>query len=183
MKDKYRLFSIILYEESEDYNIRDCLFNIRASKYYAYILHNKDTNNKGEFKKPHYHVIIRLDNACTIKALAKKIGIKENYIQHIRNERAYIRYLIHFDDIDKYQYALEEIVSSRSYDRKIKKSFEDFETEEEIICKINSFIESLHGKDKSSALFLLIQYVNSNCYDTIYKRYRQEFTNLLAINL
>ena len=121
MKDKYRLFSIILYEISDDYDTNEVFKNIKANKYYAFILHNLDKDNKGEFKKAHYHIIIRLDNASTISALAKKLGIKENYIQHIKNERAYIRYLIHFDDLDKYQYPIEQIHSSRMYDRKIKR--------------------------------------------------------------
>lgn len=185
MKDRYRLFSIILYEESEDYDTKNVLFNIKSNKYYAYILHNKDVDNKGEFKKAHYHIIIKLDNASTIEALAKKIGIKKNYIQHIKNERAYIRYLIHFDDADKHQYELEEIKFSRLYQRKVCKCFEDAETEEQILCNINNFIADLKGKGVSSndALFLLIQYVNSNCYDTIYKRYRYEFQKMLVLSL
>ena len=93
IEKRARLFSIILYEDTTDYDIKDVLFNIKSQKYYAYILHNKDTDNKGQFKKAHYHIIIRLDNASTIQALSKKIGIKENYIQVIKNERSYIRHL------------------------------------------------------------------------------------------
>ena len=185
MKDRYRLFSIILYEDSDSYDFKNVLFNIRANKYYAYILHNKDKDNNGQFKKSHYHIIIKLDNASTIEALAKKLGLASNYIQNIRNERAYIRYLIHFDDADKHQYDLQEIKCSRLYNRKVMKSFEDAETEEQILCNINNFINNLKGKGVSNedALFLLIQYVNSNCYDTIYKRYRYEFQNMLKFAL
>lgn len=182
IEKRARLFSIILYEDTTDYNIKEVLFNIKSNKYYAYILHNKDKDNKGAFKKPHYHIIIRLDNASTIKALSKKIGIKENYIQVIKNERSYIRYLIHFDDADKYQYDLEQICCSRYYQRKIMKAFEDVETEEDIIIKIYNKIDSLNSLNipRRESIFLLIQFINSNCYDTIYKRYRQEFQNLLT---
>lgn len=180
-KGRYRLFSVILYTDSETYNINDVLFNIKALKYYAYIIHDKDLNEKGEIKKEHYHVIIKLDNASTIQAISNKLGIPENHVQHIKNERAYIRYLIHYDSADKYMYSLEDIKYSRLYQRKVKKAFEDVETEEDIICNINNFI--MHIKDvsdsPSTALFSLIQYVNSNAYETIYKRYRQEFTQLL----
>lgn len=181
MKDRFRLFSIILYEESDSYDIKNILFNIKSNKYYAYILHNKDKDNKGQFKKPHYHIIIRLDNATTIDALSRKLGVPSNYIQNIKNERSYIRYLIHFDDAEKYQYQLEDICCSRYYQRKIMKSFEDIETEEDIIIKIYNKIDELNDLkiDKRESIFHLIQYVNVNCYDTIYKRYRQEFLNLL----
>lgn len=180
-KGRYRLFSIILYPDSESYKIDNVLFNIHCLKYYAYIIHDKDKKESGEIKKDHYHVIIKLDNASTIQALANKLGIPENHIQHIKNERAYIRYLIHYDNADKYLYSIEDIKCSRLYQRKVKKSFEDLETEEDIISNINNFI--MHIKDlnvdNATALFSLIQYVNSNAYDTIYKRYRQEFTQLL----
>lgn len=181
MNNRFRLFSIILYEDTTSYDIKEVLFNIKAQKYYAFILHNKDTDNKGQIKKPHYHIIIRLDNACTIETLANKLGIEKNYIQNIKNERAYIRYLIHFDDADKFQYQLEEVCCSRNYQRKVMKAFEDLETEEDIIIKIYDKIDKLNALkiDKRESMFHLIQYVNVNCYDTIYKRYRQEFLSLL----
>ena len=181
MNDRFRLFSIILYEDTESYDIKQVLFNIKSCKYYAFILHNKDNDSKGEIKKAHYHIIIRLDNACTIQCLSNKIGVPCNYIQNIKNERAYIRYLIHFDDADKYQYQLEEICCSRYYQRKIMKAFEDAETEEDILCKLFSKVDELNELkiDKRESMRLLIQYVNVNCYDTIYKRYRQEFLSLL----
>lgn len=179
--NKFRLFSIILYEKSDDYDPKEVLFNIKSNKYYAFILHNKDKDNKGLFKKPHYHIIIRLDNATTISALSKKLGIKENYIQHINNERAYLRYLIHFDDPEKFQYDINEVKTSRLYYRKFKKSFEDLETEEEILQKLFSKIQELNNFKLSheESLYHLIMYVNSNSYDTIYRRYRQELLNML----
>lgn len=185
MSDRYRLFSLILYEDTDTYDIKNVLFNIRSNKYYAYILHNQDKDNKGNFKKPHYHIIIKLDNATTIDALSKKLGVPKNYIQNIRNERAYIRYLIHFDDADKFQYELGDIKNSRLYERYIKKCFEDKETEEEIIVKINAFINNLKDKNISNtdALFLLIQFINSNNYDQLYKRYRFEFQKMLNLSL
>ena len=180
-KGRYRLFSIIVYEDSESYNINDILFNIKSQKYYAYIIHNKDKDKKGLILKNHYHIIIRLENASTIDALSKKLGVPSNYIQRIKNERAYIRYLIHFDNQEKYQYQLEDIMCSRYYQRKIMKAFEDLETEEDIIIKIYDKIDKLNSLklDKRESIFQLIQFVNVNCYDTIYKRYRQEFLNLL----
>lgn len=183
MEDRYRLFSIVLYEESESYDFKDVLFNIKSYKFYAYIRHNKDIFDDGTDKKVHYHFLIKLDNACTLQALSKKLGVPKNYIIHVRNERAMIRYLIHFDDEDKFQYSFDEIHCSRSYQRYIKKCFEDKETEEQIINNINIFINNLKGLDYSQAVFTLVAYVNDNCYDTIYKRYRQEFTTILKMVL
>ena len=183
METRFRLFSIILYKDSESYDFNECIKCIKGYKFYAYCKHDMDLTSEGLEKKTHYHIVLKLDNASTIKALSKKIGVPENYIQNIRNERSYIRYLIHFDDEDKYQYEFEDIISSRSYQRYIKKCFEDKETEEQIISNINDFINHLSGVPYSQALFTLIAYVNDNAYDTIYKRYRQEFTTILKMVL
>lgn len=183
MNDRYRLFSLILYEDTTSYNIKEVLKNIKAYKFYAYIIHDKDLQESGEVKKKHFHVIIKLDNATTIKALAKKIGIPENFIQHARNERAMVRYLIHFDDDDKYQYQLSEIKSSRNYERYVKKCFDDLETEDVIIQNIFSYInENLNHLPYNDFMYYFLQYINFNCYETIYKRYRYEFKDYITLN-
>lgn len=182
MEERHRLFSIILYKESETYNTIEILKNIKGYRYYAFILHDKDLQDNGEYKKPHYHIIIKVDNACTIQALSNKIGIPKNYIQFIRNERAYIRYLIHIDDEEKTQYNLSDIVCSRSYNSKIMKSFDDLETEEEIIDKIFCFINEHSDLDYISFYRIFLQWLNSNCYYSIYNRYRKEFNMVLNLN-
>lgn len=179
MEDRHRLFSIILYKDTDTYNINNILKNIKGYRYYAYILHNKDLTKDLELKKSHYHIIIKTDNACTLDALSKKIGVPVNYIQFIRNERSYIRYLIHVDDEDKTQYSLNEIQCSRSYYSKVMKSFDDLETEEEIIEKIFIFIQEHNDLDYFTFYRLFVQWLNSNCYYSIYNRYRKEFSLVL----
>lgn len=75
---------------------------------YAMILHDKDTLENGELKKPHYHVVIHFKNARYKKAIAKYLGIEENYITGC-DLKAQLRYLVHYDNEDKYQYDLEEV--------------------------------------------------------------------------
>ena len=183
MKNRYRLFCLVLYKESESYDFKEVLKNIKGYKYYAYCIHDSDSDDTGSLKKEHYHFIIKLDNASTIEALSKKLGVPINFIQNIRNERSFIRYLIHFDDDDKFQYSLDHIVCSRSYKRFVSKCFDDKETEEEIILKIHDYILSqLSGVSYSKALINLIYFVNINCYDTVYKRYRFELLDFLKLN-
>ena len=55
MKDRYRLFTLVLYEESDKYNFKDVLKNIKSYKFYAYIKHNKDVFDDGTDKQVHYH--------------------------------------------------------------------------------------------------------------------------------
>ena len=184
MENRFRLFCLVLYKESDSYSFSEVIKNIKSYKYYAYCCHDSDLDDTGIPKKIHYHFVIKLDNASTIDALSKKIGVPKNYIQNIRNERAFIRYLIHFDDDDKFQYNLDDIVVSRSYKRYVSKCFDDKETEEEIIDKIYEYIlNELVSLDYKTALFNLIKYVNYNCYDTIYKRYRFEILEFLKLNI
>ena len=66
---KYRCFTFILYEETTSYNFKDVLFSLNDFKYYAYIRHLPEE----EEKKIHYHVIIKLDNATTCEGISKRL--------------------------------------------------------------------------------------------------------------
>ena len=35
MKDRFRLFTLVLYEESDKYNFKDVLKNIKSYKFYS----------------------------------------------------------------------------------------------------------------------------------------------------
>lgn len=181
LKDRYRVFSLVLYEDTDSYNFEEVIRNIKTYKNYAYIKHDKDLKEDNTYKKEHYHCIVKLDNACTISALSKKIDVPDNYIQNVRNERTMVRYLIHLDDPLKAQYNKNDIVASPVYSRYVNKCFEHIESEEEQLSNIYTFVSDLSTKasNKHDALYLLVQYVNSNCYDTVYKRYRFEIRDYL----
>ncbi len=106
---RYRSFMIVLYPDDETH-VNALLYVQEFIDKYAFILHDKDYNEKGEIKKAHYHVILNLSNAKSISALAKELNIGANYITPTK--KSYInglRYLIHADDKDKYQYELDEV--------------------------------------------------------------------------
>lgn len=181
LKDRHRVFCLVLYRETDSYNFEEVLRNIKTYKNYAYIKHDKDITEDNTLKKEHFHCVLKLDNACTISALSKKLDVPDNYIQNVRNERTMIRYLIHLDDPLKVQYDKNDIVSSPVYSRYVNKCFEHIESEEEQLSNIYTFVSDLSKKasNKHDALYLLVQYVNSNCYDTVYKRYRFEIRDYL----
>lgn len=179
--DRFRLWFILLYKDTKSYNYKDILFNLKGFKNWAYIEHKKEQKEK----KDHIHFILKLDNACTKSAITKKTGIPSNFIEVGKNERALCRYLIHADDEDKIQYDISKVKISRSYERFYKKQLEDKETEDEIISNIYSQIDRLLvlGLPYIKIQPMLIQWLNANCYDTIYKRYRQEFNSYLTMQL
>lgn len=186
MKDRFRLFQCILYPDTNTYDFKEVLRNLKSFREWAYILHDKDLKTDDtDTKKAHIHFLLHLDNAMTISALSKKTGIPENYIQNVRNERSMCRYLLHIDDEDKFQYDINDVKVSGQYERYFKKCFDDLETDDIIIGNIFSYINDLLSKHYtySELLFNVVKYVNTNCYDRIYKRYRFEINEYIKLNL
>lgn len=108
---RVRTYALELYNEWE--NVRDIIKTLEArAKKIAYITHDCDVNDDGTPKKSHIHVWLTQENACTKTALAKLLGIEERFIQHVNNDTAYLRYLFHLDDPDKFQYPREAVTAN-----------------------------------------------------------------------
>lgn len=172
---KFRHWIVLLYQDSNSYNFEEVLRICKSQKKWAFIKHFPESNEK----KEHFHVILSFENATKKETLAKKLGITENYIDEIKSFRTICRYLTHIDDEDKFQYNLDQVKISKLFEKEYKKQFDDIETEEEIINNIYSFISKVVNLPYNEAIISLIQYVNINCYDRIYKRYRYEFNEFL----
>lgn len=175
-QDRFRNFNVLLYPDTESYNYNDVIFKLNEYKYYAWIEHKPESDEK----KEHIHLFIHLDNACTKSAIANNLGIPQNFVQETKSVRSSCRYLTHIDYPDKIQYDYKDVHISTLFERKFKKNFEDLETEEQIINNIFEFIDDLHfNYQYNYAMRVLIQWVNLNVYDTIFKRYRSEFLDYL----
>ena len=116
--ERSRSFCMILYEDDSSHMQ---LLDLIVERYnFAFIRHDKDIwsddvidentgeikYKKGESKKPHYHVVIDFPNPRSRKKVQEQLGI--DFLMTC-NFYFYIRYLIHEDDYDKYQYKKEEI--------------------------------------------------------------------------
>ena len=92
--------------------------NIYCS-YYFIILHDKDTNEHGEIKKPHYHIVMKTRKRITLGGLLQELSdllkIDKTVIsaRETINETASIRYLLHLDYEEKNKYAPYEILTKR----------------------------------------------------------------------
>lgn len=134
LKDRVNCFTLELYPESDTLQF-DTLFEkvksveFYSCKYYA-ILHDKDVFDKtGELKKPHYHLLVKLDNAISIdkiiKSLLNERGTQEaieNDFSIVKSFKGMVRYLIHKDDSDKHQYDMNDIITN---DRNLSYYFND----------------------------------------------------------
>lgn len=93
---KSRTFCVLLYPDCE--NHVDALNFIRSNFSYAAILHDKDVDDNGELKKPHFHVVIRFDNPRYISSIVKELNIEPNYIRRCMSFDKALLYLIHYGD-------------------------------------------------------------------------------------
>ena len=176
---RYRNFMVLFYKDTKTYDFNDIIYNLHGFKYYAYIKHKPETNEK----KAHYHAFVHVDSATSEEAIAKRVGVPKNMVQYVKNVRASCRYLTHIDYEDKIQYSVDDVKVSAMFSRKFKKNFEDVKTEEEIIQDIYFWIDNSHFDNYYEKLKYFTIFININCYDTVFKRYRYEFIDYLKVNL
>ena len=165
--DKFRArnFNLVLYDEDETH--RRALEYIEKNCDYAKILHDRDVNpDTGEIKKPHYHVVIRFQNAKWNTSLASDLGIGENYIEESRNLKRSLLYLIHYYDEDKFQYSVEDVEGSLKK-RLLEIIKNDDKTESEKVIELLNYIDDC---DYEIDLSAFIRYVASIGYWDIFRR-------------
>ena len=112
-KKRYYSFSGVIYEDDENFEKQ---FNYLSTTHDCiWIRHDQDVNEDGELKKPHFHFVLKLKNACTISALSKNSYINENLIEPIKKSfNGCLKYLVHFGYDDKYQYSIDDVESNCS---------------------------------------------------------------------
>lgn len=143
-KFRARNFNLILYDEDETH--RSALDYIQKNLDYAKILHDRDVDDlTGEIKKPHYHIVLRFQNAKWNTSLAEDLGITQNYIEESRSLKRSLLYLIHFYDEDKYQYELNDV------DGPLRKRLEEIikngeKTENEKMQELIDFIDNFDSE-------------------------------------
>lgn len=125
-----RTYGIITYPDNYELNEKLRTYN------YACIFHHSDVwthedertnpnHKEGEKKEPHIHWILRFDNTRSINRLAADLGLNVGRLEAIRCLSAQIRYLIHYDDPEKFQYDKSEIEHTFPIDSFFKSYIEE----------------------------------------------------------
>ena len=114
--EKARDWTAIVYPESAPENWRSILDETHL-RWIESPLHDKDTNPDGEIKKAHYHIMLSFDGPTT-KGSAEKILKQLNTpdIKKVGSARGLVRYMIHMDNPEKYQYERSEIIGHNGVD-------------------------------------------------------------------
>ena len=101
-----------LYQEHINNNdIQNILESKKSIKRYAWILHDKDNS------KPHYHIMIDFGRSYPVDRIPEWFDqhpgiVESNLMEPVKSWTAFVQYLIHKNDPDKYQYDITEIVSN-----------------------------------------------------------------------
>ena len=147
-KYRNRRHAVLLYPDCSSHV--DALKIIESTYDYCYILHDKDINEDGSLKKPHWHVIVYSKNSFWNTALAEKLGIPVNYIQEVRNLDLMLEYLIHANEEDKHQYSLDDVKGTPHLKNQLKKNIEiDTLSEGD---KVIELIEIIENADKEISI-------------------------------
>lgn len=106
-----RTYSAILYPESAPADWRKILQG-QFIKAIVSPLHDRDTTDTGEIKKPHHHILIDFDSPKTIKQareVFESIGATA-HVETVKSKQGYLRYLCHLDETDGAKYDPAEVV-------------------------------------------------------------------------
>lgn len=171
---KGRDWTIIVYPESAPENWRDILEETHM-RWVESPLHDRDINADGELKKPHWHILLSADGPITERAVAD-IAKKLNAPKHMKvgSARGLVRYMIHLDNPEKYQYSRDEIVGHGGAD--VDSYFELTKTNKITVMK--DIVEFIYDNQVDNyADFLMICIKESDEWFDIAINY-----NTLAIN-
>lgn len=171
--NKNRNFTALFYEEDESHI--KALEDIKRKYDCAYITHDKDVTENGEIKKEHIHCVFRVGNNPRWRsAVAEELGIKENYIEGCDLNKQ-LKYLIHLDNPDKYQYKIEDVKGNLK--QRLKEIINrDSKTEGEKARIIIEFIENFEGYINIASFSM---WCAENGYWDVYRRAPSIFNKII----
>lgn len=134
-----RVWTFIVYPESAPESWRDVL----DSQHVAWVespLHDKDINPDGTLKKPHWHIIFFFDNKKSYEQILEITqSVNATIPQKVPSPKGLVRYLVHMDNPEKYQYKRADILCHSGAD--IDPYFElSLSSKNEILYDIYQFI-------------------------------------------
>lgn len=139
--DKIRNFELILYHDSESYDCEQLLALLpQKFEKWAYIKHDRDTDNTGELKKAHYHAYGSRSSPVLISTISNAFGLAANYINPVLDWNSAIQYCTHINEPDKYLYLPSDITSNFDHGKLFKTQRDDAEDAAAIfkfICESN----------------------------------------------
>lgn len=106
-----RSWTFILYPESAPGNWREILDELFI-EWVESPLHDKDVNPDGELKKSHWHILLMFPSVKTFEQVVEIIDVlNAPSPQKAMSAKGVVRYMLHLDNPEKFQYDKSELKS------------------------------------------------------------------------
>jgi hypothetical protein len=85
---------------------------------YAYLItHDRDSNvETGEVVESHTHILVDYQTPRKLSTVANLFQVESNFVEVVKSKQAMLRYLIHLDDPDKFQYSPDDVIHNAGVD-------------------------------------------------------------------
>lgn len=153
-----RQFNALLYPDDPLYS--DRLETL--SNYYRWvgILHDRDIDADNEILKPHVHIVARLpsSNGTSLKSFADRLQLPYDVLRDdnnkiidivgchaevCRNYKRSLRYLLHADDLDKFQYDTSSLFGDPEMIKEVVSAVENLTLDSRIV-KLIDLLDNTH---------------------------------------
>lgn len=144
--ERFRNWCLVVYPESAPQNWRDIL-DSKNIRWCESPLHDKDLNADNTPKKPHWHVILAFDGKKSYSQIKEICDELHTVIpQKCMDMKGAVRYMVHLDNPEKYQYSVEDIKAHGGFDLKVylrATAGERYQCVKDMIewCKVNHIVE------------------------------------------
>lgn len=177
--DKDRNFMLLLYPDNPAHkDVIDLLSSPNGEYMAVGCCHNMDVyesgEHKGEFKKPHFHFIVKFKNPRYISGVSIEFAIDERFIQFLDNWKNAARYLLHWGDPDKYQYDPSDLVGTLKSE--VLKLIDDT-SDDTKLQEITRYLNNTPGVISFANVW---DYVLKQGYANVYRRYYTVFSDLIG---
>lgn len=166
LKKKYRKIGLVLWTDNPTH-INAVDYIKRYYPHYIGILHDKDTKEDNTLKKAHWHILLYFPNQKMISTIKKELGVNDSDFYEIKSLSGQLRYLIHYDDEDKYQYSPDLIFGDRFMISKFNLAIKDLVSETEQASILYDFITSTKPTLQDLFAFAL----DNDLYSTFRRNY------------
>ena len=126
-----------------------------------------------ELKKPHIHIVVHNSSNCIKKNAVRKFGVAENYVRKVGNLKQMVRYLIHKDNPEKFQYTEDQIITNAT------DKLESFLKEEmDVTDKARLILDFIYSDSCDSLSSLANFAINNKCWDEL-RRGQHIYTQIM----
>lgn len=147
-KFRSRNFCFVLYPEDKTHV--DAVAKLSEGYKYLAVLHDRDVYDAddtdddalvGTPKKEHWHIVVKFPQARWNSAVAKELGIAENYVQKCVSLESYLIYMLHADLPHKAQYDKSEAFGTMTKD--LLRALQTVKTPDEKALEVIDIIDSM----------------------------------------